>query len=125
VQIREVVLRAIGIVRLGRLLRERRGNRGVRELAEEIQVSAATLSRVERGKLPDIETFTKICKWLKVDPAQILDITDFPNRSRRENSEDPTTIAAHFRADTALDPQAAQDLAQLILAAHRVFTEHR
>jgi hypothetical protein len=79
---------------------------------------------VERGKLPDIETFTKICKWLKVDPAEILNITDFPNRTQRENSDSSTTIAAHFRADAALDPQAAQDLAQLLLLAQRAFAEH-
>jgi hypothetical protein len=73
--------------------------------------------------LPDIETFTKICKWLKVDPAEILDITEFANRTPPGTVESSATIAAHFRADAALDPQAAQDLAQLLLLAQRAFAE--
>jgi len=38
---------------------------GVREFAENIGISAATLSRVENGKMPDIETFFKLCFWMK------------------------------------------------------------
>ena len=49
---------------------------GVREFAREIGISAATLSRIERGKLPDIETFGKLCSVLKLDPADILEIED-------------------------------------------------
>jgi transcriptional regulator with XRE-family HTH domain len=39
-------------------------NIGVRDLAPEIGTSAATLSRIERGYLPDVETFMKIQHWL-------------------------------------------------------------
>ena len=98
---------------------ERRGGRGVREVAEEIGVSSATLSRVERGNLPDIETFTKICRWLKVDPADILDLKEFAERPRTPG------IAAHFRADQTLDPLAAADLAQLLLLAQQAFAERQ
>jgi transcriptional regulator with XRE-family HTH domain len=37
----------------------------LRDAAREIGTSSATLSRIERGRLPDIETFFKCCKWLK------------------------------------------------------------
>lgn len=37
---------------------------GVREAAEKIGISAATLSRLENRKLPDIETYYKCCQWL-------------------------------------------------------------
>jgi len=37
---------------------------GVREFAKKIGVSASTISRVENGKLPDVETFYKICWWM-------------------------------------------------------------
>jgi len=47
---------------LGRLALDRRGDRGIRAVAEEIGISPATLSRVERGKLPDLDTFGKMCK---------------------------------------------------------------
>ena len=38
---------------------------GVREFAKQAGISAATLSRIENGKPPDIETFFKLCFWMK------------------------------------------------------------
>ncbi len=98
---------------LGRRLVRKRGDRGVRAIAEEIGVSPATLSRVERGNLPDLETFGKICKWLEVDSGAVLGI------AQRE----PTTprVAVHFRKDATLSPATAQALAQMVLAAHRAW----
>src|SRR5271165_3139780 len=66
------------LLRLGAMLRDRRGGRGIREVAQEIGISAATLTRVEGGRFQDIATFQKICSWLKVNPAEILDIS-IPN----------------------------------------------
>jgi DNA-binding Xre family transcriptional regulator len=31
-------------------------------------ISKGTLSRLERGKFPDIETFAKVCHWLETQP---------------------------------------------------------
>ena len=102
----------MSLLRLGNLLRERRGGRGVRDVAIEIGVSPATLSRVESGKLPDLLTFRKLCTWLKVDPAEILEISD-------ESNTAPVPAAVHLRADALLSEEAASDLAQLILVAQR------
>jgi len=107
----------MSLLRLGGLLRERRGGRGVREVATEIGISPATLSRVEAGKLPDLLTFRKLCTWLKVDPATILET---PKETGSQPVEAPIPAAAvHLRADVLLTPEAASDLAQLILAAQR------
>ena len=38
---------------------------GVREFAKQIGISAPTLSRIENGKIPNIETFFKLCFWMK------------------------------------------------------------
>lgn len=97
---------------------ERRGSRGIREFAGEIGVSPATLSRVERGKLPDLETFSKICKYLKIDPAEILQIPKQAGKKESAMVEEIGT-AVHFKADATLDPDAAKDLAFLILAAQK------
>ena len=35
----------------------------LRAAAKEIGISAATLSRIERGEKPDIDNFVKICIW--------------------------------------------------------------
>jgi len=95
----------------GRKAVKARGSRGVREVAREIGVSPATLSRVERGFMPDLETFGRICRWLKVDPAEILGV-------QKVVSKRPA-VAVHFRKDQALRPTTAQALAQMILAAQR------
>jgi len=97
---------------LGRLLRDRRGGRGIREVATEIGISHATLSRVERGHLPDLETFRKTCEWLGVDPGDVL-------RSKNRGRGTSPTVAVHFKKDSALAPETAQALASLILAAQR------
>lgn len=35
----------------------------LRDAAEKLGFSAATMSRVERGEKPEIDTFVKICQW--------------------------------------------------------------
>jgi transcriptional regulator with XRE-family HTH domain len=101
----------MSLLRLSNLLREQRGGRGVRDVANEIGVSPATLSRVEAGKLPDLMTFRKLCSWLRVDPADILEIS--------EDTASAPIAAVHLRAEVLLSPEAANDLAQLILVAQR------
>ena len=107
------------LLRLGTLLRSRRGGRGLREVAHEIGISPATLTRIEAGRLPDILTFKKICAWLEVDAAELLGI---PARHSGEDplaTHAPAEAAVHLRADQALPQAAASDLAQLIVFAHR------
>jgi transcriptional regulator with XRE-family HTH domain len=101
----------ISLQALGRKLIEKRGDRGIREVAKEIGISPATLSRVERGYLPDIETFGKICRWLNVDPGEILGVPSTIQSAPR--------IGVHFRKDQVLAPRTAKALAQMILAAQR------
>ena len=103
------------LLRLGAMLRDRRGGKGIREVAKEIGISPATLTRVEGGRLPDIATFQKICSWLKVNPAEILDITTTSSTT----STDTLVAAVHLRADQSLPEDAAADLAQLIVVASR------
>lgn len=84
-------------------------------MADEIGISPATLSRVERGRLPDLETFSKICQWLKIDPGEVLGVK---KTAQAKTSE--VLHSAHFRADKVLSPEAAQALAEMILATQRM-----
>lgn len=102
---------SVGLQILSRKLLRKRGNRGIREVAKEIGISSATLSRIERGHLPDIETFGKVCKWLNLDPSKILGV--------KSHSKETPRISVHFRKDKTIKPETAQALAQLILAAER------
>lgn len=107
------------LLRLGPLLRERRGGRGIREVAQEIGVSPATLTRIEAGRLPDLITFRKICAWLRVNPADILGISTSRANENPTSGDVPSEAAVHLRADQSLPEAAASDLAQLIVFAHR------
>jgi len=102
---------------MGQILREKRGGRGMREVAAEIGVSLATLSRVEAGKLPDIDTFKKICKWLEIDAGKVLGI---------KSEVKPGVVSmpsVNWKADRNLSPKTACALAELIIAANCFFAE--
>lgn len=52
--------------RLGNIIRKWRihEEKGIREVSESIGISASTLSRVERGEMPDATTLKRIICWL-------------------------------------------------------------
>lgn len=102
------------VQQLGERLRKQRAERGIREVAGEIGVSAATLSRVERGNVPDLDTFGKLCRWLRVDPGEVLGVES--DRAAGASRE----VTAHFRAGQTTSPELAGALAELILAAQRM-----
>ena len=110
----------MSLLRLGAMLRTQRGSRNIRDIAKEIGVSPATLTRVEAGRQPDIETFQKICTWLRINPAEFLDVSAEVAGATHEPAS--PGAAVHFRADKELVPSAASDLANLILAAQRELT---
>jgi transcriptional regulator with XRE-family HTH domain len=92
---------------LGRQVLEKRGDRGVRAVAKEIGISHATLSRVERGFLPDLKTYEKICRWLGVKP----------NAVHPPANQTARVPQVHFRREKTATPETAAALAQMILTA--------
>lgn len=38
--------------------------------AKQIGISKATLSRIEKGKMPDVLTLGKLCRWMKTEPSK-------------------------------------------------------
>ena len=100
---------------LGRLVSKKRGKVGIRATAREIGLSPATLSRVENGQMPDLANFTKICRWLEVDPARVLGF-------------DPETLgrpaaAVHFRSQATVSLATAGALQELIIKAQGMLSE--
>jgi transcriptional regulator with XRE-family HTH domain len=94
---------------LGRRVQQKRGTLGVRAAAQQIGISHATLSRIERGHLPDLENYQKICVWLGED----LDAS-----AAHTVVADSSPIAeVHFRKKPTVTPITAEALAQMILAA--------
>lgn len=107
---------SIRIDRLAQRIQERRAGKGIREAATEVGVSPATLSRVENGKIPDLETFSKVCKWLGEDPAVYLGIRPAPLSST-------PTARVHFKKGAAIKTDSAKALGELILAAQKALIE--
>lgn len=102
---------------LGQLIAAKRGRRGIRAAAREIGVSPATLSRVENGHLPDLENFRLICKWLEVEPNQILGFASSTTSGRGR-----VRASVHFRKQRTTSPKTAAALANLILHVQRALT---
>jgi DNA-binding phage protein len=48
----------------GQTLAAKTSERGLRQVAKETGVSAATLSRMQRGRTPDLHSFLQVCKWM-------------------------------------------------------------
>ena len=98
---------------LGHMVKERRGERKLRDVAQEIGIGPATLMRVENGRIPDLSTFGKLCHWLEVEPGSFLGF----ETTRRQ--EAPLTVSAHLKADQAPKQATVNALAQMILFASR------
>jgi transcriptional regulator with XRE-family HTH domain len=103
---------------LGKLVRDKRGERKLRETAQEVGIGPATLMRVESGRTPDIDTFGKICQWLQIDPGSFLGFESKEDRGP-EPSEAPISVGAHFKAEQNPQSATVQALAQMMILAMR------
>jgi transcriptional regulator with XRE-family HTH domain len=105
----------IDVRELGTLIKAKRGPLGLRAAAKEIgEVSPSTLSRVEQGQIPDLDTYVRICQWLGVSPEKFVSAS-----KQRESPDTPDIIAAHLRADRTLDPKTADALATMVRLAYQ------
>lgn len=101
---------------LGKLVRDKRGARRLRDAAPQIGISPATLMRIENGRMPDVETFGKVCHWLGTDPGDFLGFDPSAKTSASPSTaEAPVRISAHFRLDKLPLPETASALARMLL----------
>ena len=100
------------------MIKSKRGKLGLRAAAKEIGISAPTLSRIEQGNLPDIDTYVKICEWLKVS-------TDYFTKGSSEQSTQDLIVTS-LRADKTLPADTVESLVNFInLAYNQVKDQHR
>ncbi|MFA6518103.1 MAG: helix-turn-helix transcriptional regulator [Candidatus Shapirobacteria bacterium] len=105
----------ISLENLGLVLKDKRGGRGIREVAKEIHISPATLSRIELGKQPDLDTFTKIYIWLKVDPGDILGSARLAGVNTVQQVSNDPRVLVQYKAKQTIDPETAKKLTELII----------
>lgn len=91
---------------LGKLLARRRGNMGLRAAAKEIGISPSTLSRIEKGHVPDVATLEKVCEWLGEKASKFTGVGN---------------LQIAFKNRKAVPPTTARSLANLIEAASKQF----
>ena len=109
-------MESVRIDRLARRILERRAGKGIRETAVEVGVSPATLSRIENGKVPDLETFSRVCKWLGEDPSVYLGLSPVTVSST-------PTARVHFKKGAAIRKDSAKALGEMIMAAQQALLE--
>src|SRR5687768_7916384 len=98
---------------LGRVVRERRGEKRLRDAAKEIGISPPTLMRVENGRVPDVGTFMKLCNWLNISPAE-FGYTGAADSSDNPNTVGVAKVAVHFKGDKTPKEPTARALANMI-----------
>src|SRR5688572_30553955 len=98
--------------KLSKVLRSKRGNRKLADVAREIDgVSAFTYGRMERGGLPEIDNYIRICRWLDVS-------TDFFTASFEKVSASQKNIIARLRTDKHLPKETSNALIQMVKLAY-------
>ncbi|HAO09291.1 MAG TPA: XRE family transcriptional regulator [Chryseobacterium sp.] len=99
---------------LAGMLKNKRADKGLRTVAQEIGgVSFATLSRLEQGKVPDVDTFIRICKWLDVTTDTFI-IGD----SKKKSISTKEQVVAHLRAERELSKDVVNMLIKMIDMAY-------
>jgi transcriptional regulator with XRE-family HTH domain len=94
---------------LAPMVLRRRGNMGVRAAAAEIGISPTTLTRIEKGHVPDVATLDKLSSWLGEEASKFTGIGD---------------LQIAFKNKKAVPQGTAKALAELISQAARQFEEN-
>jgi transcriptional regulator with XRE-family HTH domain len=104
-------MNTVKIDALAERIKHLRLGRGIREVANEVGISPATLSRIENGKIPDLDTFGKICSWLGDDPALYLGV--------QQTHDTVAKAQVHFKKKDAITQKTAEALSEMIMFAQQ------
>ena len=104
----------VDLKRFAAEVRTKRGKQGLRAVAVEIgEISAPTLSRIEQGNVPDLDSFIRICKWLGQSPESFTG--ENPSRSKEST---PKQIEAYLRADRILPEETLKAISTMVELAY-------
>ena len=118
----------INTAELGRAIKRRREELklSLRDVADEIGVSASTLSRIENGTgKPDADNIARITRWLDMPVDRVMTgrkgkdvepVVYYPHEAT------PEIVEAHLRADKKLTPEMAKALSELFRVAYQQFS---
>lgn len=111
----------VSVDQLGAELKRRREELGIslRVVEQDAKISAATLSRIERGSVPDLAIIERLAQWLGVNicaAGEELPTVETDDDLKR-------TIAVHLRANKNLPEEVAQAIVESFELVMRVELE--
>ena len=111
----------VTVDQLGAELRTRRKELGLslRAVEQQTGISAATLSRVERGSIPEIGAIEKLAQWLNVN----VTAADTGPPGVKTDQDLKRVIAVHLRANRKLPEKTARAIAETFDVVMRVEME--
>jgi transcriptional regulator with XRE-family HTH domain len=115
------VAEKVDIAILGERLKRTRTGRVVtlREVAEQTEISVATLSRIERGDAKSVDgpTLLALAKWIGASAPEFLERPEVQMHAPAQQTT-PDVVELHLRADKRLDKRTAMALAKMFRAAY-------
>lgn len=91
-----------------------------RQVAKAAGVSPSTLTRMQQGKSPDVNTFTALSQWLNI-PAEKFHVDKSPPV---QVSDDPMAVVSTLlRGRKKMNPKALAALQELVNAAFKLSKE--
>ncbi len=121
----------ISTVELGKAIKRRREELklSLRDVADETDVSASTLSRIENGTgRPDADNIARLTRWLDIPVDRLMtkhSSKDVEPVIYYPHEATPEIIQAHLRADRNLTPETANALAELFRVAYEQFSNKK
>ena len=112
---------------LAQRVRARRTGRrqSVREAADDVGVSPATFSRVERGDyVPGRENLLRFAAWLGIPIQDLVADGVLPTEASPPEST-PEAVAVHLRADKNLSPEDAEVLQEVFRSAYQALVKRK
>ena len=94
----------INLAAFAAAIKAKRGKEGLRFTGTALNISAATLSRLENGKLPDLTSYIRVCNWLGV-PLSTFQLEPWEIRVKRNllalGCNDPDQCAGNCLVEEA------------------------
>ena len=102
---------SMDVEQLSSQLRYKRGNNSLRTISARTGISAATLSRIERGAAPSVDTYMRICDWLGISADTFMG--DAPEILSHKDA-----VLFHLRADKTLSKETSTALQTIVKMAY-------
>lgn len=94
-----------------------------REIAQKLEISPSTFTRLAQGRRPDVDTFATLLRWLGM-PADMFMRPSTPSAAQQQ-SEPMAMISSYLRSARNLSEDDARALEDVIQAAYRMVTRHK